>query len=635
MTKERETGEGGSRLAAAMAVGQAGERADTFLDEQTKLTRLQIEQIEEENATRRRILKLEHASAAMKFAFELALAVIFTTVAIGLGWAVWGAMNDRGLVVESFSVPPDLAGRGLTGEVIAARLLDKLSYLQSATASSRAASSYANNWGNDIKLQIPDTGVSIGEFNRSLHAWLGRQTRITGEIYRMGNGGIAVTARAGSNSGPTFTGSDADLDRLLRKAAESVYGATQPYRYAVFLNTAGRTKEAEAAYLALIANGSPTDRAWAHIGIENIYANRGENARALAMLHRALALKPGFIMAYINETGIEGQLQHDEAALAAQEKAAAIARGPRDPDMSEMAWTIGGLQVESGLAAELSDYKAQLGFDHEIEALPDFNNAGDNSRLNDVTTYALLHDEAASEAAFDALPSASGDLAFLQRSATHVLAQFFLGHPDLILALRQKLDASLMKLGPGGIVIAKRQFWPFVASAMAMKGDFMGAHALIDRTPVDCSQCMRARGTIDALEKNWAGANYWFARAAKDAPTPPAAWSDWGRMLLQKGDYDGAITKLSLAHDKGPHFADALEYWGEALAKKGRSDLALAKFEEANRYAPNWGRLHLKWGEALLWSGDKAGAARQFAVATSLDLAPSERAELARAGAHG
>src|SRR5215470_12432893 len=98
MTEKKETGDEGHGLAAAMAVGQAGERADTFLDEQTKLTRLQIAQIEEENPTRRRILKLEHASAAMKFAFELALAVIFTIVAIGLGWAVWSAINDRGLV---------------------------------------------------------------------------------------------------------------------------------------------------------------------------------------------------------------------------------------------------------------------------------------------------------------------------------------------------------------------------------------------------------------------------------------------------------------------------------------------------------------------------------------------------------
>ena len=118
-------------------------------------------------------------------------------------------------------------------------------------------------------------------------------------------------------------------------------------------------------------------------------------------------------------------------------------------------------------------------------------------------------------------------------------------------------------------IITERQFWPIAAYAMALKGDFKGAHALIDRTPTDCGQCLRARGGIDTLEKNWAGADYWFARAAKDAPSPPFAWSDWGRMLLQKGDYDGAIAKLSAAHDKGPHFADPLEYWGEALIEAG------------------------------------------------------------------
>ena len=167
---------------------------------------------------------------------------------------------------------------------------------------------------------------------------------------------------------------------------------------------------------------------------------------------------------------------------------------------------------------------------------------------------------------------------------------------------------------------------------MALKGDFKGAHALIDRTPMDCDQCLRARGGIDALEKNWTGADYWFARAAKDAPTPPFAWSDWGRMLVQKGDYDGAIAKLKIAHDKGPRYADPLEYWGEALIGQGRSDLALAKFEEAAKYAPNWGRLHLRWGEALVWLGKTDEARKQFAIARGLSMTEKEKAELARHG---
>jgi cytochrome c-type biogenesis protein CcmH/NrfG len=101
-------------------------------------------------------------------------------------------------------------------------------------------------------------------------------------------------------------------------------------------------------------------------------------------------------------------------------------------------------------------------------------------------------------------------------------------------------------------------------------------------------------------------------------------------MLMGKGDLDGAIAKFTIASQKGPHFADPLEMCGEALIAKNRSDLALAKFEEAGKYAPRWGRLHLKWAEALLWSGDKLDAAKQLAIASTLDLTQSEKIELGR-----
>src|SRR5438105_1715030 len=235
--------------------------AENYLKEQTRLARLQADGILREDRIRHRLLHFTHASTIMKLAFELSLALIFLVVAGIVIGAVWSAASDRGLVVESFSVPPDLAARGLTGEVVATKLLDRLSALQAQTGSYRAPSSYANNWGSDIKVQIPDTGVSIGEFNRFLHSWLGHQTRISGDIYRTPVG-IAVTARAGSDTSPTFTGTDTELDKLIQKAAESVYRATQPYRYAAYLNNTGRAKEAETAYGMLLANGSPEDRSW-------------------------------------------------------------------------------------------------------------------------------------------------------------------------------------------------------------------------------------------------------------------------------------------------------------------------------------------------------------------------------------
>ena len=105
-------------------------------------------------------------------------------------------LRKAGLKVD---VPPDLAEHGLTGQVIASQIIDKLAKMQKATASARPADSYSNNWGNDIKVQIPDTGVSIGEFNRYLHQWLGNQTHITGDVVRAGDR-LVVTARAGSDA---------------------------------------------------------------------------------------------------------------------------------------------------------------------------------------------------------------------------------------------------------------------------------------------------------------------------------------------------------------------------------------------------------------------------------------------------
>jgi predicted negative regulator of RcsB-dependent stress response len=169
---------------------------------------------------------------------------------------------------------------------------------------------------------------------------------------------------------------------------------------------------------------------------------------------------------------------------------------------------------------------------------------------------------------------------------------------------------------------------------MAMNGDPTGAESLIAKSEPDCDVCTRMKGRIEAVRHDWASATRDFAMVSGRSPHIPFADTDWGEMLLRKGDVDGAIAKFTIANRKGPHFADPLEMWGETLIAKNRSDLALAKFEEANKYAPNWGRLHLKWGEALWWSGDKAGARKQFATAVHLDLTSSEKSELAKVS-HG
>ncbi len=162
---------------------------------------------------------------------------------------------------------------------------------------------------------------------------------------------------------------------------------------------------------------------------------------------------------------------------------------------------------------------------------------------------------------------------------------------------------------------------------MRCKARRANADAILKALPTDCYICTRMRGRIAAQQGRADAASWWFARAVDQAPSLPFAGADWGRVLLAKGDPDGAIAKFEAAHKQGPNFADPLEGLGEALIAKNRSDVALEKFEKADKLAPNWGRLHLKWGEALVHSGDRLGAEKQFRIAASLDLSPSERRE--------
>jgi len=616
----------------AMGAGPwVAEDARAYLREQTRLAKLQGENLLELNTFELSHLRWRRFNDQMWGLLQIMTVAVAALVVVAVGAAVWSAAHDNGLVIETFSVPSDLAARGLTGEVVATKMLDHLSYLQTQTVSIRAASSYANNWGDDIKVQIPDTGISIGELNQYLRTWLGNETHIAGAVYHTSKG-IAVTARAGSSPGAVFAGSDADIDGLIGKAAEAVYRTTQPYRYAVYLDQNGRAEKAHALYMQLIASGSQTDRAYAYSALANdIPPTSGDYALARQMVQLALATEPNQLLARENLITIESQLQHDEQALKAIRDAIAVELRGRDPTMDDTYFRVDVLNDRGKLAAALGDYHAAMDFNRQVEARPDHDGTIENARESNIAGCGVVHDAQCLRDALAALPPVPAkSFAALGRLGDTQVADAGLGHWRDLLAIEKPMTQALSAAGTVGRVFLDRAELPYTALAHAALGDFAQARREIDQTPPDCGICLRNRGLIDMLQKRWNAAAFWFARATRQAPSPPLAYADWGRMLLAKGDYDAAIGKFREANSRGPHFADALEMWGEALTAKNRADLALAKFEEANGYTPNWGRLHLEWGEALVYAGRKDEAAGQFARAAGLDLSASDRASLAK-----
>lgn len=631
---ERRRGEGaaaavGIALDAARTDPDMAEDARTLLREQARLARIQADQLDEEAALTRWSLRLRRASEAMKFAFELAVAVVVLAIVAAFAAAVWSAAHDNGLVIEAFSVPPDLATRGLNGQVVASQLLDKLTRMQAETNSIRPAGTYRNNWGDDIKVEIPDTGISISELNRYLRNWLGHETHITGEIYRV-PAGITVTARA-RGAGTTFTGKETDLDTLLQKAAEEIYEETQPYRYAAFLNEMGRNAEGMVVLNRLTAEATPAERAWALSLLGDLYRFYNRNSEALATLREGVASDPTNAHAWDNLSSTEIELGHVEDAWHHTKQALALYdNGSVAFDPARLA--IIKLQDQAFLAGTLGDHLAAEAIDEKIRQMPDSGGSQTLAATDEAVESAFDHDLLRARAILASLhpTGINGPLnLWFESAGVAYLAEDWR-------TLAHLLDrGAVFQLAPASFrpvlqSILSRVPISLLAESRAEQGDIAAARELIAPTPVDCYDCVRMRGRIDAAARNWAGAAFWFAFAEREGPSIPGALSDWGNMLLAKGDPDAAIAKFAAANTKGPHYADPLEGWGEALMRANRSDLALDKFATANRFAPNWGRLHMEWGVAFFYLGRKNQARAQWDLAAGMFLTPEERTALAR-----
>ena len=610
------------------------EKADAFLDEQRalaleqkQLVRLQAEELEHELKLRHWSLRVRHLSDVLKLVFEVSLALVVVAILGLIGTALWYAHDDDGVVIEAFSVPPDMTEKGLNGQVVAGKLQGRLIALQNATYSFRAPSSYANNWGSDIKVEIPDTGVSIGEIYRFLASWLGHQTHISGEVYRTASG-IAVSAHVGNDDSAVFTGSDAELGDLIKKAAESVYRTTQPYRYAIYLVENGRLAEARPILDAIVQSGSNEERAWAYIGLNAVDQASDDYVRAHADMAKAAAADPDNMVAWNDVASDESGYQHDELVLRADRQAKSLADRGGDAGLNPRYRPFLVPLIQANIDLETGDFQDVLSIARRIVSMPD-NHSWEYALVDSLVACGAVHDFACLTNAQAALPETKDPTTIISRDSALAIGEAELEQWHALTAASPRMLADFRAAGKVGDFATPLALLPLLSLADAELGDFRAAHATVDKTPLDCVICLRIRGRIDALQKNWSGANFWFSRATAAAPSIPFNDADWGAALLTKGDLDGAIAKFEEANAKGPHFADPLEMWGEALMRKNRSDLALTKFAEADRYAPRWGRLHLKWGEALYYAGNIADSKKQIAIAASLDLSPADRAALA------
>ena len=126
--------------AATLSGGSEEPHATMLRDRQSRLADLQIDTLRKQDEFETSHLRWRRFNDQMKGAMQIMLVLIGALFVFGIGAAVWSAAHDDGVVIEAFTVPPDMRSDGLTGSVVSAACSqDKLTALQDERSNSARA----------------------------------------------------------------------------------------------------------------------------------------------------------------------------------------------------------------------------------------------------------------------------------------------------------------------------------------------------------------------------------------------------------------------------------------------------------------------------------------------------------------
>ncbi|MGH8306879.1 MAG: tetratricopeptide repeat protein [Gammaproteobacteria bacterium] len=632
-------------FAASLAMDAAGkspemsERAAKYLDEQIALSRVQREHLERTQALHEENLKLQSQALRaqhkqlraqrlhdrFRTVYQTVLSVIALAILVVIVYAVYSAATDQSVVVNQFQVPPSFVAEGNSGTVVASAFLDQLQALQAASQSSQAAKALQDAWSNNIQLQVPDVHVSLGDISRTLHNWLGHETKINGDVVQQGNQ-IVLTVRGTNFAARTFSGNPADLPKLLIAAAEYVYGQAEPYLFSVYLITHGRVPEAIALIKSVYPKASDKDRPWLLNGWGNALAVLNQNASAADKFEQAVHLDPHFWIAYGNLQSTQIILGQEEAAYQTGLHLEKVAR--------RGSWFAAHMPILYYLATDylcmgLSDVHQELLADEAAHG-------GQGSQLGldaplDAEMLARMHANTQATLTLQTSPGAGSDPYVLAETA------FVQG---LMAFDRQDYAQASTALQESDTLLTQHpdQQANFLTQPTCYLGLALGLSDQNSKADVAIAKgghvvdCYRFKGDVADHRGNWVRAQQDYQAAVDLAPSLPMAYQSWGLALLRHGDYKDAIEKFQQANQRGPHWCDPLKYWGDALAAQGNYKQAIEKYAEAAKYTPGWGALELAWGQSLDKLGKHQEAMTHYQSAKSNDesLTAAEHAILTK-----
>ena len=543
--------------------GLVAERQAELLARRIESSGAEQQHVEAQN----RHLHMLHIHDRMRLVLDAGLAALGVALLVGITWLLYGAITDRSIVVNAFSVPPRLTEQGYDGATVASGFLDELTRLRSSTYYSGETRSLTGTLAQQVQVEIPEVRVSFGELRRLLHQSLGHLTEIHGTLVDTADG-YALTVRGTDLPAKAFSGKTNELPGLVTRAAEYAYGNSDRRAMAYYLERAGRRDEAIEFVRSSYGSATVEERPV----LLNVWGNAlGGLARydeALEKYQAARELKPDYLIPYSNAIGTLWGLGREEEALHLGEAF--------EHDVHRGQWNQSkgvednSFDVPDALRWDLLAYLRSLELDMA-------RSAGHGNQSTDLTPAAAivagqLHDPVHAEFLLQTDSSVAADRFFAVMAA---LARGTIAL-DLQRAAAAASAADEMQRVLADAPVAIRVnvnsgydcWWPLAYELAARRADADRALAAAQSEPfVDCD---RFRGDLLNARGDWAGAVKSYEAGVARAPSLPPVYLSWAQALLGRKEFAGAVAKAQAAHQRGPHWADPLEIWGEALAAQGQ-----------------------------------------------------------------
>jgi len=562
---------------------QVARDASLLVQKHANLLDVQAKQLEKEYRSWQRRL-----GSWLGIVSRCCVAFLVALLAVAAILMAWQAASSRGVVIDAFDAPQTFAARGLSGKVLAAGLLDVLMRIQTRTRSSAEARMLSNAWTGEIGIEIPETGISLGEADRLLKSHLGHEQHIGGDLIEQADGSLALTVRGTGILSKTFTAAAGNLSKLLTQAGEYVYSQSQPGLWAAYLSNNNRNDETIRFVQDTYAGTDLAEKPYLLNYLANAMIGRGEKGamdEALGLYREALRMKPDFWIGYTNIMNALYAIGDEEGVVREGEELIKVAGGRpgRAPPDTFENYDAAVLDLSAVLAEERADIEAHGG-------VGTITGTSGSENLNLAETYVLLHDpESASlqlkTATVDEKSAPDISLAQEVRALLAEEAGDFKGAAaSWDLFSRAYASPEVSTHNPSEICLAALSYEKTGQSAKADAAlAAVGALTFVD--------CNRFRGDVQDLRGDWSGAQASYAQAVKLAPSVPSGYYSWGVALAKHGELDMALAKLRQASEKGPHWADPLKAWGDVLARQQQWREALGRYDQALKYAPHWAAL--------------------------------------------